>query len=146
MEIYLKILEAVVRRCFSKQVFLKISQITVLESLLNHVETPSQVFSCETCETSKNTFFKEPFRRLHLCLKNIFGKFNIIQKYNLLVQQEQNLEVSPEVFYKKSFLKKMLQYSQKASVMESLFNKVTVFRPATLLKRDSIQWFFSKKF
>ena len=56
--------EAVIQRCYVKKVFWKISQ-TLQEmacagvSLLIKKETPAQVFSCEFCEISKNTFFIE---------------------------------------------------------------------------------------
>ena len=47
--------EAAVRKCSSKQVFLKISQ--------NHLcETLAQVFYCELSETFKNTFSTEQLR------------------------------------------------------------------------------------
>ena len=64
--------EAVVRRCFVKKVFLKIPQnsqentcardsfLIKLQALAcNFIkkETLAQVFSCEFCEISKNTFF-----------------------------------------------------------------------------------------
>ena len=45
----LESLQAVVRRCSSKQVFLKISQISQ--------ETPTHAFSCEIYEIFENTFF-----------------------------------------------------------------------------------------
>ena len=63
--------EAVIRRCSSKQVFLKISQISpMLESLFNKAagfqtcnfiikETPTQVDSCEYCKMFQNSFFIE---------------------------------------------------------------------------------------
>ena len=65
-----KSLEAVVRRCSSKQAFLKISQISEkvsLESLflINLYstllkKTPTQLLSCEIWEIFKNTFLTPP--------------------------------------------------------------------------------------
>ena len=64
--------EVVVRRCFSKFVFLRIRNIhrktTVLESVFNNVAglkarnfikkvTPTQVFSCEYCKIFKSGYF-----------------------------------------------------------------------------------------
>ena len=47
---------------------------------------------------------------------------------------------------KKLLLKKLRRIHRKASVSESLFNKLHAFRPATLLKRDSntgvFLWFY----
>ena len=72
----LKISEAAVRRCSSKQVFLKISQCLqktpVFESLFNKAgalkacifikkEIPTQVFSCEYCKIFKNSFLVKHF-------------------------------------------------------------------------------------
>ena len=39
--------------------------------------------------------------------------------------------------YKKRCSKKLRKFHRKATVLESLFNKVAGLRPATLLKRDS---------
>ena len=65
--------EAAIHRCFSKQLFLKISQfsqkntcfsvsfikLSASKAVLNFIkkETLALVFSCEFCEISKNTFF-----------------------------------------------------------------------------------------
>ena len=53
--------EPAVRKCSSKQVFLKFrnEKTLVLESLFNKVgeETSTQVFSCEYCKSFKNSFF-----------------------------------------------------------------------------------------
>ena len=64
-----QISEAVVCRCSSKWVFLKVSQIpqetTCVESPFNKVagpETSTQVFSCEICEIFKNSYFTEEFQ------------------------------------------------------------------------------------
>ena len=43
-----EVLEAVVRRCSSKKLFLKISQISYI---------PTELFSCEICEIVKNALF-----------------------------------------------------------------------------------------
>ena len=62
-----EISEAVVRRCFVKNVLLKISQnsqentcvrVSFLIKACNFIqkETLAQVFSCEFCKISKNTF------------------------------------------------------------------------------------------
>ena len=59
----MKTSEAVVQRCFVKEIFLEISQNSqennfAKVSFFNKVkETLAQVFSCEFCEISKNTFF-----------------------------------------------------------------------------------------
>ena len=70
-KVQVKLSEAAVRRCSSKQVFLKISQCSqktpVFESLFNKAgalkacifikkEIPTQVFSCEYCKIFKNSF------------------------------------------------------------------------------------------
>ena len=75
-KVQVKISEAAVRRCSSKQVFLKISQCSqktpVFESLFNKAgalkacifikkEIPTQVSSCEYCEIFKNSFLVEHF-------------------------------------------------------------------------------------
>ena len=39
------------RKCHKKK--------PVLESVFNKKETPTQIFSCEICEISKNTHFEE---------------------------------------------------------------------------------------
>ena len=72
----MKISEAAVHRCSSKWVFLKISQCSqktpVFESLFNKTgalkdcifvkkEISTKVFSCECCETIKDSFFVEHF-------------------------------------------------------------------------------------
>ena len=55
--------EAIVRRCSSKYVVLKISQILrktpVSESFYNQVAGPRQVFSCEYCKFFKRYMFIE---------------------------------------------------------------------------------------
>ena len=72
-KIPLKVSEAVVRRCSSKYVVWKVSQILheipVSQSLYNqdagpridlqldYKETPTQEFSCDICKIIKNTFF-----------------------------------------------------------------------------------------
>ena len=43
----------------------------------------------------------------------------------------------PEVFYKKLFLKNSAIFTGKTCVGVSVLVKLTAFRPATLLKRDS---------
>ena len=50
--------EAVVRRCFVKQVFLEILRSSQAQAC-NFIkkESLAQMFSCEFCEISKNTFF-----------------------------------------------------------------------------------------
>ena len=58
--------EAVTRRCFAKKVFLGLRSATLLKKRLWHKcflgcnfikkETLAQVFSCEFCKISKNTF------------------------------------------------------------------------------------------
>ena len=75
-KVQVKLSEAAVRRCSSKQVFLKISQCSqktpVFESLFNKAgalkacifikkEIPTQVSSCEYCEIFKNSFLVEHF-------------------------------------------------------------------------------------
>ena len=50
-----RLIEAIVRRCFVKKVFLEI---------LQNSQSLAQVFSCGFCEMSKNTFFTEHFRWL----------------------------------------------------------------------------------
>ena len=59
-------LEAVAQRCSVKKVFSEISQnsqentcarVSILIKLFIKKETLAQVFSCEFCEISKNTFF-----------------------------------------------------------------------------------------
>ena len=61
MHIFLKteptiqVTEAVVQRCSVKKVFLEISQNSQACNLIKK-ETLAQVFSCEFCEISKNTF------------------------------------------------------------------------------------------
>ena len=53
-----RLIEAIVRRCFVKKVFLEILQ----NSQKNiKKESLAQVFSCGFCEMSKNTFFTEHF-------------------------------------------------------------------------------------
>ena len=69
---FLKLTEAVVPRCFVEKVFLEISQnsqentcarvsfLIKLQALglqLIKKESLAQLFSCEFCEISKNTFF-----------------------------------------------------------------------------------------
>ena len=57
--------QAIVHRCFLKQVFLKISQISQkntcvrvsFQQQLYQKQTPTQVFFSEICEIFKNTFF-----------------------------------------------------------------------------------------
>ena len=104
------LIEAVVRRCFVKQVFLEISQnlqentcarVSFLLKLLawacNFIkkDTPAQVFSCEFCEISKYTFSyrtppvaayvtssKQTSNKLVLCLLIVFvEQCNIIVTY-----------------------------------------------------------------
>ena len=76
-KVQVKISEAAVRRCSSKQVFLKISQSSqktpvFVESLFNKTgalkaysfikkEISTKVFSCEYCEIFKNSFLEEHF-------------------------------------------------------------------------------------
>ena len=50
--------EAATRGVLWKSVFLEISQNSQENNFLKK-ETPAQVFSCEFCEISKNTFFAE---------------------------------------------------------------------------------------
>ena len=77
----LKVLEAVAQRCSVKEVFLQISQnsqentcarVSFLRKpqACNFIkkETLAQVFSCEFCKISKNTFFIEHLWRLLLVL------------------------------------------------------------------------------
>ena len=67
-------LEAVVRKCSVKKVFLQISQNSLENTcardsfLIKFIkkETLAQAFSCEFCEISKNTFFIEHLRWLLL--------------------------------------------------------------------------------
>ena len=53
-------IEAVVQRCSAKKVFLEVSQNYtgkhLCQSLFFKRETLAQVYSCECCEISKNTF------------------------------------------------------------------------------------------
>ena len=61
----------VVRRCSVTKVFLEISQnsqenICARNSFL--IKSLAQMFSCEFCETSINTFFTERLRWLLLCI------------------------------------------------------------------------------
>ena len=50
--------EAVVRRCFIKKVFLKISQNSPAPEAYNFIKkTLAQVYSCGFCEIFKNNFF-----------------------------------------------------------------------------------------
>ena len=70
-KVQVKLSEAVVRRCISKQVLLKIPQCSqkapVFESLFNKAEGLKacifikKVFSCEYCETFKNNLLVEHF-------------------------------------------------------------------------------------
>ena len=70
-KVQVKLSEAAVRRCTSKQVFLKISQCSqktlAFESLFNKAEGLKasifikKVFSCEYCETFKNSLLVERF-------------------------------------------------------------------------------------
>ena len=88
-------IEAVVRRCSVKKVFLEISQnsqentcarvslLIKLQASRNFIkqETLPQVFSCEFCETSKNTFFTEHFRTTTSVInRTVSGVTFIIQK------------------------------------------------------------------
>ena len=76
-KVQVKLSEAAVRRCTSKQVFLKISQCSqktlVAESLFNKAEGLKasifikKVFSCEYCETFKNSLLVERFLFILLC-------------------------------------------------------------------------------
>ena len=69
-------LKAVARRCFSKQLFLKMSQILQENTCvgvsflikLQMLQTSTQVYSCEICEIFKKTFFTEHFRWLLLAI------------------------------------------------------------------------------
>ena len=87
--------EAVARRCSVKKVFLEISQnsqentcarvsflIKLLPEACNFMkkETLAQVFSCEFCVISNNTFFIEHLRWLLL-------KFYIFFLFNFVPQQ-----------------------------------------------------------
>ena len=56
--------EAVVRRCSSKQVFLKTSRIFLKTSLILLKRDSSTGVFCEICEIFKNTFFTEHLRWL----------------------------------------------------------------------------------
>ena len=87
-KVQVKLSEAAVCRCSSKQVFLKISQCSqkthVFESLFNKAgtlkacifikkEIPTQVFSCEYCKIFKNSFLVEHFLFIILlCYDRIF--------------------------------------------------------------------------
>ena len=58
----IRFLEAVVRRCSVKKVFLEISQNSqentcARDSFFNKVESLAQLFSCGLCKISKNTHF-----------------------------------------------------------------------------------------
>ena len=78
---YFLFIEAVVQRCSLKKVFLEISQnsqentcarasfLIKLQALVAHFikkATQAQVFPCEFCEISQDTFFTE-----HLILKSV---------------------------------------------------------------------------
>ena len=52
-------MEAATRRVLCKKVFLEISQNSQENTNFIMKETLAQVFSCEFCEISKNTFFTE---------------------------------------------------------------------------------------
>ena len=77
-------LEAVIRSCSSKYVFLKISQISqentcvgVLWGLqLYQKETPTQMVSCEIYKIFRNTFFTEHLQwlLLTLCVLKLFNE------------------------------------------------------------------------
>ena len=70
--------EAVVQGCSLKKVFLEISQNSRPATFLK--KSLAQVFSCEFCKISKNTFFTEHLRWLLLlmffCL--FINEFNVI--------------------------------------------------------------------
>ena len=92
-----KLSEAVARRCFVKMVFLEISQnlqenncarvsflIKLHPEACNFIkkETLAQVFSCEFCVISNNTFFIEHLRWLLLKFSMLF-LFNFLPRSSL---------------------------------------------------------------
>ena len=101
-------IEAVVRRCSIKKVFLKISQISQEETCArdsflirllqacNFIkkEALSQVFSCEICEIFKNTFFIEHLWWLLLLLHSEQDLHTVIKKKRI----KSSLEVLPTIF------------------------------------------------
>ena len=89
-KVQVKLSEAVVRRCSSKQVLLKISQCSqktpVFESLFNKAgalkacifikkEIPTQVFTCEYCQIFENSFLWNTFCSLYFYVMiEFFGR------------------------------------------------------------------------
>ena len=68
-------LEAVDQRCSVKKVFLEISQNSQKNTcIFFNKETLAQVFSCEFCEISKNTFsYRTPLVAASEILKLLYG-------------------------------------------------------------------------
>ena len=73
---------------FCKKVFLKLSQNSQEAEACNFIkkETLAQVFSCDFCEISKNTFFTDHLRRLLLkMIKNLWKFSQLIDKLLKLI-------------------------------------------------------------
>ena len=91
-----------------------------------------QVFSCEICKTSKNTFFIEQ-------LKSLFLKFNSCFQRSL---GQRAMPLSPirsshrRCSVKKGVLGNFAKFTGKHLCQRLFLNKVVGLRPAALLRRS----------
>ena len=166
-------MEAAIHRCFSKQLFLKISQfsqkntcfsvsfikLSASKAVLNFIkkETLALVFSCEFCEISKNTFF---YRTLLVAASESFWiptqsalrlysfPFQITQIHTLKLdhhQPEHQAFCYMEKEYQVDNQYTNNKYARYGSCHSQMFFKIAVFKNITIFTEKYLRWCFFYK-
>ena len=82
-------------------------------------EIPTQMFSCEFCETSHNTFFKEPFGRL------------VLHEHSFCLLSHHDL-----FFVHECFLDLIYRLGARVSSIFQTLSQTPIFNPVEHLRRD----------
>ena len=92
--------------CYKRVVLNDFTKFTIKHlcwGLFSNKETPTQVFSCEFCEFSKNTFFTEQLRETafvvlkFFILKDLFWKIQDDVRYEIIPSVRNQLKVFDEI-------------------------------------------------
>ena len=107
--------------------FTRNSPLMKLQIYFIKKETPAQTFSCEFCEVSHNTFFKEPFERLLLPKQS----FCLLSQHDLLYFQKR----SHAYFRAEYFLGLINKLRARVNSIFKTLNQTPVFNPGEHLRR-----------
>ena len=95
-------------------------------------ETLAQMFSCEFCEISKNTFF----HRTPLVAASLKSQYSSQREISQLIGRANHRSSRPEAFCTKDVRKNFAKAPGKHLCQSLFFNKVAGLRSATLLKKQ----------